>query len=212
MKYSILITGIIFATSGAMTVQAGILGLSKKDEVVTPVQNNKASALSQLATLKSQASNSDLAPIEIYQLKAADCTDLSVHVANAKREMKSLLEQADNYDATQEQVSAVQAENKGKGGFLSGLVGVASFAGKAAALATGDPSLIQMSNQVSNLTNSFSSTMSEVNNTQSSLSKSSAISQVNVSELEADYIVKRYKKHEADLENIKIYQMNKQCS
>lgn len=170
-------------------------------EVVT---QNTSSAVSQLAALKSQNSAivNDFEPLGVNQLKNADCTDLAVHTANAKREMKQLLDQADKYDA--QNVNSQVVENK-KAGFMSGLISVAGLAGKAGAMMSGDPQMIQMANTFGQVTSAFSNTKNAI------AQQNNLTATTSVNESDAEYILKRYKKHEADLENIAIYQSAKAC-
>lgn len=199
---------VVVVTSGfSLATHAGIFD-KIAGQTLAQVQNNLAdrhSATAQLAALKAQNNMAqDHSPLKVQDLKIADCTDLSVYTANAKRAMNTLLTQADQYDAQQDQQAAVQK----KGGFLTGALSVASFAGKMAGLAMGDTSMMEMSSQLRQVSN----TLTAVNQARNQMAAQNfAASNMAATEMQADDILKRYRKHEADLENIRVYQTSKGC-
>ncbi|QIO08588.1 hypothetical protein [Acinetobacter lanii] len=191
---SVLIASLTLGLS--LPSHAGLFG-SKKES-----PSYDSSAVSQLAALKAQGMSHDFEPIEVGRLKNADCADLTVYASNAKREMQNLLDQADQHQAQQ----SSQGDSKKSGGLFSGLVSVASLGAKTLAVATGGPAIMGLANMGGQLTSSLTS--------HSSNKKAQAAQQAaahNASEAQANYIVRKYKKHEADLENIQVYQNSKQC-
>lgn len=117
-----------------------------------------------------------------------DCAALAVTAANAEREKKSLVSQAENYDNLDAQVQQEAAANGNKK-MLGGLM---SFAGKVMA-ETGRGS--EYSNTLANVGNNLSNSQAEIQ----------------LQGMDAQQIVAMHKKHDTDLENIKIYQKAKSC-
>ena len=201
MKKSILSLGIMTCLCAGLS-HAGFLDNALK--VASAIQNkDTASALNNAANMATtqkqqqqtaQATNQyqaamDVAPLSVSQLSGMDCAALAVTAANAEREKKSLVSQADNYDKLNAQVQQEAAANGNKK-MLGGLM---SLAGKVMA-ETGRGS--EYSNTLANVGNNLSNSQAEVQ----------------LQGMDAQQIVAMHKKHDTDLENIKIYQKAKSCN
>ena len=116
-----------------------------------------------------------------------DCAELAVHSAGAQREIKNLRGQAEQFDklaAQADQEAAAAGNTKMLGGLMSLAGGL-----------MGDKDR-NTSNTLNTLGKNFSTTQSEAA----------------LQGMDPEGIVALYKKHEVDLENIKIYQKAKKCN
>lgn len=200
MKKSILSLGIMTCLCAGLS-HAGFLDNALK--VASAIQNkDTASALNHAANMATtqkeqqqtaQARNQyqaamDVAPLSVSQLSGMDCAALAVTAAAADREKKSLVSQAETYDnlnAQAQQEAATSSNKKMLGGLMS-------FASKVMA-ETGRGS--EYSNTLANVGNNLSNSQAEVQ----------------LQGMDAQQIVAMHKKHDTDLENIKIYQKAKSC-
>ncbi len=197
MKKSILSLGIMTCLCAGLS-HAGFLDNALK--AVSAVQNkDTASALNHVTNMatsqqaQKQTTNqyqttAHTAPLSVGQLSGMDCAALAVTAANAEREKKSLVSQAENYDNLNAQVQQEAAANGNKK-MLGGLM---SLAGKVMA-ETGRGS--EYSNTLANVGNNLSNSQAEIQ----------------LQGMDAQQIVAMHKKHDTDLENIKIYQKAKSC-
>ena len=152
------------------------------------VTNMATSQQAQKQTTNQYQTTAHTAPLSVSQLSGMDCAALAVTAANAEREKKSLVSQAENYDNLNAQVQQEAAANGNKK-MLGGLM---SLAGKVMA-ETGRGS--EYSNTLANVGNNLSNSQAEIQ----------------LQGMDAQQIVAMHKKHDTDLENIKIYQKAKSC-
>ena len=190
-----LMIGLSVATTMAVSVaHAGFLDNALK--IAQAVQSgNPNAALNQAANLAAQQTTQqkqvqavvNATPYTTAQLGAMDCAALAVSAANANREVKNLQGQADSFDKLADQAdqeAAAAGNTKMIGGLLSLAGGIMGNEGNSSA------------ETLSTLGKNLSTTQSEA-----------ALQGV-----DSNAIVAQYKKHQADLENIKIYQSAKKCS
>ena len=115
-----------------------------------------------------------------------DCAALAVSSATAQREIKSLQAQAEKFDNLQTQAQQ-EAASSGNAKALGGLLSIAG-------------------NIMAQKDSSSASTLTTLGNNLSTTQSEAQLQTMN-----SDALLKAYKKPEADLENIKIYQKSKSC-
>lgn len=180
--------------SVSLTTQAGFLDNALK--IAQAVQSgDTAAALNQAANMataqKQQAATTktayvDTTPYSVAQLGAMDCAALAVSSATAQREIKGLQAQAEQFDNLQTQAQQ-EAASSGNAKALGGLLSIAG-------------------NIMAQKGSSSASTLTTLGNNLSTTQSEAQLQTMN-----SDALLKAYKKHEADLENIKIYQKSKSC-
>ena len=194
MKRLSLSLATVALLSVSLTTQAGFLDNALK--IAQAVQSgDTAAALNQAANMataqKQQAATTttayvDTTPYSVAQLGAMDCAALAVSSATAQREIKGLQAQAEQFDNLQTQAQQEAASS----GYAKALGGLLSIAG----------------NIMAQEGSSSASTLSTLGNNLSTTQSEAQLQTMN-----SDALLKAYKKHEADLENIKIYQKSKSC-
>ena len=194
MKRLSLSLATVALLSVSLTTQAGFLDNALK--IAQAVQSgDTAAALNQAANMataqKQQAATTttayvDTTPYSVAQLGAMDCAALAVSSATAQREIKSLQTQAEQFDNLQTQAQQ-EAASSGNAKALGGLLSIAG-------------------NIMAQKGSSSASTLSTLGNNLSTTQSEAQLQTMN-----SDALIKEYKKHEADLENIKIYQKSKSC-
>lgn len=168
-----------------------------------------------LLGLQAKATNSEHEPIEIDELKFMDCGDLALNAAKANRAKKNILEEADSLRLANEQVSQQSAQaaqiqqdslaSQPKSGGLLSLIGKS-----AATLGAGTP-IGLLGGIVSNLAGGSSQTTPAVSSLVSSTATLASQNEVKMNDQAANQLIKKFEKHNADLENIRILQKSKQC-
>ena len=194
MKRLSLSLATVALLSVSLTTQAGFLDNALK--IAQAVQSgDTGAALNQAANMataqKQQAATTttayvDTTPYSVAQLGAMDCAALAVSSATAQREIKGLQAQAEQFDNLQTQAQQEAASS----GYAKALGGLLSIAG----------------NIMAQEGSSSASTLSTLGNNLSTTQSEAQLQTMN-----SDALLKAYKKHEADLENIKIYQKSKSC-
>ena len=194
MKRLSLSLATVALLSVSLTTQAGFLDNALK--IAQAVQSgDTAAALNQAANMataqKQQAATTttayvDTTPYSVAQLGAMDCAALAVSSATAQREIKGLQAQAEQFDNLQTQAQQEAASS----GYAKALGGLLSIAG----------------NIMAQEGSSSASTLTTLGNNLSTTQSEAQLQTMN-----SDALLKAYKKHEADLENIKIYQKSKSC-
>ena len=194
MKRLSLSLATVALLSVSLTTQAGFLDNALK--IAQAVQSgDTAAALNQAANMataqKQQAATTttayvDTTPYSVAQLGAMDCAALAVSSATAQREIKGLQAQAEQFDNLQTQAQQ-EAASSGNAKALGGLLSIAG-------------------NIMAQKGSSSASTLSTLGNNLSTTQSEAQLQTMN-----PDALLKAYKKHEADLENIKIYQKSKSC-
>lgn len=194
MKRLSLSLATVALLSVSLTTQAGFLDNALK--IAQAVQSgDTAAALNQAANMataqKQQAATTttayvDTTPYSVAQLGAMDCAALAVSSATAQREIKGLQAQAEQFDNLQTQAQQ-EAASSGNAKALGGLLSIAG-------------------NIMAQKGSSSASTLSTLGNNLSTTQSEAQLQTMN-----SDALLKAYKKHEADLENIKIYQKSKSC-
>lgn len=194
MKRLSLSLATVALLSVSLTTQAGFLDNALK--IAQAVQSgDTGAALNQAANMataqKQQAAPAtayvvDTTPYSVTQLGAMDCAALAVSSATAQREIKSLQTQAEQFDNLQTQAQQ-EAASSGNAKALGGLLSIAG-------------------NIMAQKGSSSASTLSTLGNNLSTTQSEAQLQTMN-----SDALLKAYKKHEADLENIKIYQKSKSC-
>lgn len=194
MKRLSLSLATVALLSVSLTTQAGFLDNALK--IAQAVQSgDTAAALNQAANMataqKQQAATTttayvDTTPYSVAQLDAMDCAALAVSSATAQREIKGLQAQAEQFDNLQTQAQQ-EAASSGNAKALGGLLSIAG-------------------NIMAQKGSSSASTLTTLGNNLSTTQSEAQLQTMN-----SDALLKAYKKHEADLENIKIYQKSKSC-
>lgn len=194
MKHLSLSLATVALLSVSLTTQAGFLDNALK--IAQAVQSgDTAAALNQAANMataqKQQAATTttayvDTTPYSVAQLGAMDCAALAVSSATAQREIKGLQAQAEQFDNLQTQAQQ-EAASSGNAKALGGLLSIAG-------------------NIMAQKGSSSASTLTTLGNNLSTTQSEAQLQTMN-----SDALLKAYKKHEADLENIKIYQKSKSC-
>ncbi len=194
MKRLSLSLATVALLSVSLTTQAGFLDNALK--IAQAVQSgDTGAALNQAANMataqKQQAATTttayvDTTPYSVAQLGAMDCAALAVSSATAQREIKGLQAQAEQFDNLQTQAQQ-EAASSGNAKALGGLLSIAG-------------------NIMAQKGSSSASTLSTLGNNLSTTQSEAQLQTMN-----SDALLKAYKKHEADLENIKIYQKSKSC-
>ena len=194
MKRLSLSLSTVALLSVSLTTQAGFLDNALK--IAQAVQSgDTAAALNQAANMataqKQQAATTttayvDTTPYSVAQLGAMDCAALAVSSATAQREIKGLQAQAEQFDNLQTQAQQ-EAASSGNAKALGGLLSIAG-------------------NIMAQKGSSSASTLTTLGNNLSTTQSEAQLQTMN-----SDALLKAYKKHEADLENIKIYQKSKSC-
>ena len=214
MIHKIIISSLVIACS-VSTVQA---------DTFSNTQTSSSIVQQRLLGLQAKAAVSEFAAIDIDELKYWDCGELALNAAKANREKKSILEQADalriageqqaleqkkeaEVQAYQDQQSALTPQ-RGGGASLLALIGKS-----ASTLGAGTP-IGMLGNLVSNLAGASSqaqptavSTLAPVATTTETVTQT----KTSVNDQEANRLIKKFEKHDADLENIRILQKTKQC-
>ena len=194
MKRLSLSLATVALLSVSLTTQAGFLDNALK--IAQAVQSgDTGAALNQAANMataqKQQAATTttayvDTTPYSVAQLGAMDCAALAVSSATAQREIKGLQAQAEQFDNLQTQAQQ-EAASSGNAKALGGLLSIAG-------------------NIMAQKGSSSASTLTTLGNNLSTTQSEAQLQTMN-----SDALLKTYKKHEADLENIKIYQKSKSC-
>lgn len=194
MKHLSLSLATVALLSVSLTTQAGFLDNALK--IAQAVQSgDTGAALNQAANMataqKQQAATTttayvDTTPYSVAQLGAMDCAALAVSSATAQREIKGLQAQAEQFDNLQTQAQQ-EAASSGNAKALGGLLSIAG-------------------NIMAQKGSSSASTLTTLGNNLSTTQSEAQLQTMN-----SDALLKAYKKHEADLENIKIYQKSKSC-
>ena len=194
MKRLSLSLATVALLSVSLTTPAGFLDNALK--IAQAVQSgDTAAALNQAANMataqKQQAATTttayvDTTPYSVAQLGAMDCAALAVSSATAQREIKGLQAQAEQFDNLQTQAQQ-EAASSGNAKALGGLLSIAG-------------------NIMAQKGSSSASTLTTLGNNLSTTQSEAQLQTMN-----SDALLKAYKKHEADLENIKIYQKSKSC-
>ncbi len=194
MKRLSLSLATVALLSVSLTTQAGFLDNALK--IAQAVQSgDTGAALNQAANMataqKQQAATTttayvDTTPYSVAQLGAMDCAALAVSSATAQREIKGLQAQAEQFDNLQTQAQQ-EAASSGNAKALGGLLSIAG-------------------NIMAQKGSSSASTLTTLGNNLSTTQSEAQLQTMN-----SDALLKAYKKHEADLENIKIYQKSKSC-
>lgn len=156
-------------------------------KVAQTMQGGNNANAQQAASQSQNKAPVDATPLSTYDLKYMDCAELAVHSAGAQREIKNLRGQAEQFDklaAQADQEAAAAGNTKMLGGLMSLAGGL-----------MGDKDR-NTSNTLNTLGKNFSTTQSEAA----------------LQGMDPEGIVALYKKHEVDLENIKIYQKAKKCN
>ena len=193
MKRLSLSLATVALLSVSLTTQAGFLDDALK--IAQALQSgDTGAALNQAANMataqKQQAAPAtayvDTTPYSVAQLGAMDCAALAVSSATAQREIKGLQAQAEQFDNLQTQAQQ-EAASSGNAKALGGLLSIAG-------------------NIMAQKGSSSASTLTTLGNNLSTTQSEAQLQTMN-----SDALLKAYKKHEADLENIKIYQKSKSC-
>lgn len=194
MKRLSLSLATVALLSVSLTTQAGFLDNALK--IAQAVQSgDTGAALNQAANMataqKQQTATTttayvDTTPYSVAQLGAMDCAALAVSSATAQREIKGLQAQAEQFDNLQTQAQQ-EAASSGNAKALGGLLSIAG-------------------NIMAQKGSSSASTLTTLGNNLSTTQSEAQLQTMN-----SDALLKAYKKHEADLENIKIYQKSKSC-